>query len=65
MRLFHAVLDDGLIHHRQHFFGLGFGGGQEARAQSSGGNTALRTFMVIEAVVRCQLSVKSRFLHGC
>ena len=36
-RFFHAVLDDRFIHQRQHFFGLGFGGGQEARAQSGGG----------------------------
>src|SRR5277367_5420755 len=36
-RLFHSVLNDGLVDYGKHFFGLGFGGGQEASAQSSGG----------------------------
>ena len=33
-RLFHAVLDDGLVHQRQHLFGHGLGGRQEPRPQS-------------------------------
>jgi hypothetical protein len=33
-RLFHAVLDDGLVHQRQHLFGNHLGGRQKARAQS-------------------------------
>ena len=45
--LFDAVLNDGLVDQRQHFFGLGFGGGQKTRAQAGGGKTALRTFMVM------------------
>src|ERR1017187_5598911 len=32
-RLFHAVLDDGLVHQRQHLLGNHFGGRQKARAQ--------------------------------
>ncbi len=31
-RLFDAVLNDGLVHQRQHLFGLCFGGGKEASA---------------------------------
>ena len=33
--LFHGILDQRFVHHRQHFFGAGFGGGQKARAQTS------------------------------
>ena len=32
-----AVLDDGLVYKRQHLFGLGLGGGQEAGAETGGG----------------------------
>ena len=32
---FHRVLDQWLVHDRQHFLGLGLGRGQEASAQSS------------------------------
>ena len=35
-RFLDAVLDDGLVHQRQHFLGLRLGGGQEARPQSRG-----------------------------
>ena len=31
---FYRVLNQRLVHHRQHFLGLGFGGGQKACAQS-------------------------------
>ena len=31
-RLFDGILDDGLVDHRQHFFGNGLGGGQKAGA---------------------------------
>jgi hypothetical protein len=41
--LFHRVLDQGLVHHRQHFLGLGLGGGEEARSQPGTGKTALST----------------------
>ena len=34
---FDGILDQRLVHHRQHFFGTGFGGGQKARAQASDG----------------------------
>ena len=33
-RFFHSVLNQRLIHNRQHFFGVGFGGGQKARAHA-------------------------------
>lgn len=36
--LFHDVLDDGRVHQRQHFLGLGLGRGQEAGAQARDGN---------------------------
>ncbi len=42
--LFHAVLDDGLIHQREHFFGLGFGCGQEARAEAGCGEYGFADF---------------------
>jgi hypothetical protein len=32
--LFHRILDQRLVDHRQHFLGLGLGGRQEARAQA-------------------------------
>src|SRR5437763_8015907 len=41
-RLFDPVLDDQLVHHRQHLFRLRLGCGQEARASPAAGNTALR-----------------------
>jgi hypothetical protein len=31
---FHRVLDQRLVHHRQHLLGLGLGGGQEAGAET-------------------------------
>ena len=34
---FDGVLDQRLVHHRQHFLGLGLGGRQKARAQASDG----------------------------
>ena len=36
-RLFHAVLDDGLIDQRKHLFRLGFSGGEETGAESGCG----------------------------
>ena len=41
---FHAVLDDGLIHQREHFFGLGFGCGQEAGAEAGCGENGFADF---------------------
>jgi hypothetical protein len=43
-RLLDHVLDDGLVHQRQHFLGLRFGGGQEAGAESGGGEDGLAHF---------------------
>ena len=42
--LFDAVLNDGLVDQREHFFGLGFGGGQEARAEAGGGEYGFADF---------------------
>jgi hypothetical protein len=39
-----AILDDGLVHQREHFFGLRFGGGQEARTESRGGEYGFTNF---------------------
>ena len=36
-RFFDAVLDDRLVDQRQHFLGLRLGGGQEAGAETGGG----------------------------
>ena len=36
-RFLDAVLDDRLVHQRQHFLGLRFGGREETRAESGGG----------------------------
>ena len=41
---FDSVLDDGLIDQREHFFGLGFGGGQEARSEAGGGEYGFADF---------------------
>jgi hypothetical protein len=49
--LFDGVLDDGLVDQRQHLFGLGLGGGEEAGPRPAAGKTALRSFMGIETVV--------------
>ena len=43
-RLFHAILNDGLVDQRQHFFGLGLGGGKEAGAQTGGGKNSFANF---------------------
>ena len=42
--LFDAVLNDGLVDERKHFFGLGFGGGQKAGAQAGGGEYGFADF---------------------
>ncbi len=39
--LFHRVLDDRLVHQRQHLFGLRLGGGQEAGAPARSGENGL------------------------
>lgn len=39
--LFDDVLDRGLVHHRQHLLGDGFGSGQEPRTKASGRNDSL------------------------
>ena len=36
-RFFHGVLDEGLIHHRQHFLGHGLCGRQKTRAETGHG----------------------------
>ena len=41
---FDAVLNDGLVDEREHFLGLGFGGGQEARAEAGGGENGFADF---------------------
>ncbi len=43
-RFFDAVLDDRLVDEREHFLGLGFGGGQEARAEAGGGENGFANF---------------------
>ena len=42
--LFHDVLDLRFVHHRQHFFGLRFGGRQKTRAESRGRKHRLANF---------------------
>ena len=42
--LFDAVLNDRLVDERQHFLGLGFGGGQKAGAQAGGGKYGFADF---------------------
>ena len=42
--LFHAILDDGLVHQGQHLFWLRFGGGEKSRAQSGSGKDGLANF---------------------
>ena len=44
--LFDAVLNDGLVDQREHFLGLGFGGGQEAGAEAGGGENGFADFHV-------------------
>ena len=51
---FHAVLDEGLVHQRQHLFGLGFGGGRNRVPSPAAGNTALRTLEIINLIVKAQ-----------
>ena len=43
-RLLHPVLDDGLVHDRQHLLGLRLGGGKESRAQPRGGENGFANF---------------------
>ena len=43
-RLFDAVLDDGLVHQRQHLFGLRLGGGQKPGAQTGSGKNGFANF---------------------
>ena len=50
MRLLDAVLNDGLVHQRQHFLGLRLGGGQEARAQSCRRKNRLANFLLHECL---------------
>ena len=45
-RLFDAVLDDGLVDQRQHFFGNGFGGRQKTCAESRSRKNCLAHFRV-------------------
>src|SRR5579872_239487 len=40
-RFFHAVLNERLVHQREHLFWLGLRGGQEARTQTCGGKDGL------------------------
>ena len=42
--LLHDVLDDGLIHERQHLLGGAFGVGQQTRAQPCGGDNGFPDF---------------------
>ena len=42
--LFDAVLNDRLVDDREHFLGLGFGGGQKASAQAGGGENGFANF---------------------
>jgi hypothetical protein len=41
---FDSILDDGLVHQREHFFRLGFGGGQEAGSEAGGGEYSFGDF---------------------
>ena len=43
-RLFHAVLDDGLVDDGQHLLGLRLGGGQKSGAQPGGGENGFANF---------------------
>ena len=49
---FNAILDDRLIHQWEHFFGLGFGCGQEARAQAGSGENGFADFHLLHRDVR-------------
>jgi hypothetical protein len=42
--LFNSVLNQRLVHHRQHFLGDGFGGGQETGAQATHGKNSFADF---------------------
>jgi hypothetical protein len=57
--LFHAVLNDGLVDQREHFFGLGFGGGEKARAQAGGGENSFADDPLFAAV-----TIRSSFWRG-
>ncbi len=43
-RLFHAVLNDRLVHQRQHFFGMRLGGGQKSGPETGGGKNCFANF---------------------
>ena len=45
IRFFHRILDERLVHHRQHFFGLRLGGGQETVPRPATGKIAFLTNM--------------------
>jgi hypothetical protein len=58
-RLFHAILNDGLIDQRQHLFRLSFGGREKAGAQSRGGKNRFAYFPDLAAV-----AIRSSFVVG-
>ena len=45
--LFDGVLDEGLVDHRQHFFGLRLGGREKAGAEARDGKMALLTNILL------------------
>ena len=47
---FHCVLNQGLIDNRQHFFGIGLGGGQKTRAHAGNGEYGFADFRVAHNV---------------
>src|SRR5271156_4543575 len=57
-RLFYAILNDGLIDQRQHFFRLSLGGWEKARAESGGGENRFADFPDLAAV-----AIRSSFVH--
>jgi ferredoxin len=59
-RLFHAVLDDGLVHDGEHLLGLGFGGREEAGAQTGGGEDGFPDYVIHQlAVWRSDVAVSN------
>jgi len=47
--LIHRILDQGPVHHRQHFLGHGFGGGQEPGAKPGHGKNRCAHFFVFHS----------------
>src|SRR5208282_1419877 len=57
-RLFHAILNDGLIHQRQHLFRLSLSGWEKTRAQSGGRENRFADDPVLAALAVCSSFVR-------